>query len=399
METIIPVICDRCREEGLAGEGPFTDIRGLLEFEPVKRRPHVNGWKEEHQRAFIAALALTGSPRQAAQSLGRWPSGAEQLRKGKGGRSFAEAWEAALELYREREFFRIKDNLADLARQQEQRDDIPLATTHLRALPPPSPPLPRAGEGRGEGLSVEEAWEQHGELWPEDYEPPVAKELTDALFGKFILKLREERKARLAGRIAEADFYLRQISFFEVALELVNEDTYNAFANLRRGDVHLTDIAETDGTRHLDRLRRRTWLELELERIGESPSALAGAPGSGPSGGRFDPDAGDSAQAERGEGEGRVANDNPLALDLFPRPTLKYHEGFATQPSTHHGPYAHPAEGYDEASWAELDERERRDAYEEQHARAAAEEQVKWEAEMLHWVERTKAGKLGREWD
>ena len=384
--TPIPVICDRCREEGMAGEDPFTAIRDLLHFEPVKRRAHVNGWKEEHQRAFIAALALTGSPRQAAHALGRWPNGAEQLRKSKGGRSFAEAWESALELYREREFFRIKDNLSALAKQQEQRDDIPLATTHLRALPPPSPPLPRAGEGRGEGLSPEEAWERHGELWPEDYEPPVAKELTDALFAKFILKLRAERRARLAGRIAEADFYLRQISFFEVALELVHEDTFIAFQDLRRGDCHLVHIAETDGTRHLDRIRRRTWLELELERIGENPSPLAGEGGA-------------HASAWEGEGATEDSPHNPFALDLFPRHTLKYHDGFATQPSTHHGPYAHPAEGYDEASWAELDQHERRDAYEDQHARAAAEEQVKWEAEMLHWVERTAADKLGREHD
>jgi len=350
MDTRIPVICDRCRDEGTAGDDPFAQIRDLLEFEPVPRRAHVNGWTPELQRAFIAALALTGSPNQAARTLGRWASGAEQLRKGKGGRSFADAWQSALELHREREFFRIKDSLAALAEQQAERDEIPLAATHLKALPPPSRIEPP-------------------DLWPEDYEPPVAKELTDALFAKFILKLRSERKARLAGRIAEADFYLRQISFFEVALELVNEDTFIAFQDLRRGDFHLVDIAETDGTRCLDRLRRRTWLELELERLPDSDDE----PGEGPH--------------------------DPLALDLFPSHTLKNHGGFSTQPSWNHGPYAHPAEGHDAASWAGLDQHERRDAYEAQHARAAAEEQVKWEAEMLHWAERAAADKLGPEDD
>jgi hypothetical protein len=144
---LIPVICDRCRAEGTAGDDPFTAIRDLLTFEPVSRRAHVNNWTAEHQRAFVAALAMTGSPRQAARALGRHAFGAEQLRSAKGGKSFAEAWDAALELYRERELFRIKDNLAGLAEQQQARDEGGLPTSHLRALPAPSS---RRGEGWGE---------------------------------------------------------------------------------------------------------------------------------------------------------------------------------------------------------------------------------------------------------
>jgi hypothetical protein len=137
METIIiPVICDRCREEGIAGDDPFTAIRDLLAFEPVQRRAHVNNWTAEHQRAFVAALALTGSPNQAARAIGRHAFGAEQLKMAKGGRGFADACEAALDLYRERELYRIRESLSGLAEQQEQRDHV-LAQTHLRALPPP----------------------------------------------------------------------------------------------------------------------------------------------------------------------------------------------------------------------------------------------------------------------
>ena len=101
MSAPIPVICDRCRAEGGAGDDPFTGIADLLTFDPVPRRAHVNNWTAEHQRMFIAALALTGSPRQAARALGRHAFGAEQLRDAKGGRGFADAWDAALELYRE----------------------------------------------------------------------------------------------------------------------------------------------------------------------------------------------------------------------------------------------------------------------------------------------------------
>ena len=129
----IPVICDKCRAEGMAGDEAFSGVPDLLDFEPVQRRARSDGWKPEHQRAFIAALALTGSPRQAARTIGKHEFGAQRLRQARGGRSFAAAWDAAEDLYRERERERIHANLKDLA---DQRDDSP---------------SPLAGEGRGEG--------------------------------------------------------------------------------------------------------------------------------------------------------------------------------------------------------------------------------------------------------
>ncbi len=125
MNTPIPVICDRCRAEGSAGGGDFAEIRDLLAFEPVQRRAHVNNWTAEHQRAFIAALAITGSARAAARAIGRHAFGAEQLRTAKGGRSFADAWDAALELARERELSRMHENLEALAANAAQpRDEL-----------------------------------------------------------------------------------------------------------------------------------------------------------------------------------------------------------------------------------------------------------------------------------
>jgi hypothetical protein len=157
MDTItIPVICDRCRAEGAAGHDPFTAIADLLTFDPVQRRSHVNNWTAEHQRAFVAALAITGSPRQAARAIGRHAFGADQIKMAKGGRGFADACQAALELYREREMLRIKEGLSGLAEQAEERDG--LAQTHLRALPPPFP-SPFAGESQSDGDDGEE--EEH----------------------------------------------------------------------------------------------------------------------------------------------------------------------------------------------------------------------------------------------
>jgi hypothetical protein len=132
----IPVICDACRATGMAGDEAFSAIPDILAFDPVQRRAHANGWSAEHQRAFIAALAVTGSPRQAARAIGRHAFGAEQLRSARGGRSFSAAWDAALDLARERENQRIHANLAELARANEDRDPHGLPLPEPRRAPP-----------------------------------------------------------------------------------------------------------------------------------------------------------------------------------------------------------------------------------------------------------------------
>ena len=115
----IPVVCDTCRAAGHAGDPVFSAIPDILDFTPVPRRARVNNWTPEHQRAFIAALAITGSPRQAARALGRHAFGAEQLRRASGGKSFSDAWDAAMDLARERELARVHANLADLSAEQQ----------------------------------------------------------------------------------------------------------------------------------------------------------------------------------------------------------------------------------------------------------------------------------------
>ena len=115
----VPVVCDKCRAEGMASDPMFMGIPEILNFEPVPRRAHVNGWSAEHQRAFIAAVAITGSAKKAAATIGRHAFGAEQLRKARGGRGFSEAWDAALDIARERELARMYENLADLKTSDE----------------------------------------------------------------------------------------------------------------------------------------------------------------------------------------------------------------------------------------------------------------------------------------
>lgn len=111
----IPVICDTCRAQGHAGAGDFAGIADILNFEPVPRRTQVNNWTPELQRAFIAALAITGSAKRAGKAIGRHEIGAEKLRKARGGKGFDEAWDAAIDLYREREQAKLHDQMAELS--------------------------------------------------------------------------------------------------------------------------------------------------------------------------------------------------------------------------------------------------------------------------------------------
>jgi hypothetical protein len=111
----VPVICDQCRAEGEASGDGFEQVADILDFEPVPRRRHVNGWTPEHQRAFIAVLAMTGSSWLAAKKVRRHHFGAEKLRDAPGGKGFRQAWDAAIEIARDRELARLRSDMAGLS--------------------------------------------------------------------------------------------------------------------------------------------------------------------------------------------------------------------------------------------------------------------------------------------
>lgn len=79
-------------------ERPSSEPCKALAFTPVPRaKDRSNGWKPEVQRAFIEALADTGSVKAACKAVGRTDHGAYQLRRHPDGAEFAAAWEAALD--------------------------------------------------------------------------------------------------------------------------------------------------------------------------------------------------------------------------------------------------------------------------------------------------------------
>ena len=65
-------------------------------FTPVPRKARYDGWTDERQQAFIAALAETGSVTAACRRINMSTTGAYQLRMAEGAEGFRAAWDAAL---------------------------------------------------------------------------------------------------------------------------------------------------------------------------------------------------------------------------------------------------------------------------------------------------------------
>lgn len=63
---------------------------------PVLRKRRADGWSPRRQRDFIAALADTGSVREAAKTVHMSPRSCYRLRREPGAENFAAAWDAAI---------------------------------------------------------------------------------------------------------------------------------------------------------------------------------------------------------------------------------------------------------------------------------------------------------------
>jgi hypothetical protein len=81
-----------------------------IKFTPVPRlRNRRNGWTEERQRQFIAALAECGSVSRAARAVGMTPRSAYRLLDADGADGFARAWDQAIDIGIERMRFAALD--------------------------------------------------------------------------------------------------------------------------------------------------------------------------------------------------------------------------------------------------------------------------------------------------
>jgi hypothetical protein len=79
---------------------PVTDPAAMLDpladYVPAQLAHRRNGWTADRQRRFLAILAETGSVSLAADGTGIAPRSAYRLRAHPAGKTFSEAWDAAL---------------------------------------------------------------------------------------------------------------------------------------------------------------------------------------------------------------------------------------------------------------------------------------------------------------
>jgi hypothetical protein len=207
------------------------ELAGLLDFDPAPRKVNrPDGWSPERQRRFIQLIVETGSPQRAAVAMGKVLSGVEYVYRGEESEGFRGAWDRAVAIVRIREERR-------LARLTHEAVKEP---PHRRALPPPTrAPVNDAGNAPA---SRDEQWE-----------------MMLKLFERYARKLQCERRARRAGDIAAADFYLRQATWMEVCLEVGGLQRVLEHADI--GGTNVLAVAETPLSRILDDIRRAMWSE------------------------------------------------------------------------------------------------------------------------------------------
>jgi len=203
---------------------------------------------------------------------------------------------------------------------------VSAAAAGAAAWTPPALPWSRAASRNRPGLPAPPP-----EPTPEE-EREAALDFIDEMVRKYVLKLRQERSARLEGRIVEADFYLRQITWLEVALDCTSDDAWAILTERRKGGHRLIDIAQSPMSRLLDEARRGHWAQCGDPPRPEHPRA-------------------DLLEHDAGVG-------------IEPPETIKA---------------AH-----------ELTQKEQARLYEERHARDARE-QIEWEAEARQDYERRRA--------
>ena len=238
------------------------------DFTPVPRKYRHDGWTPERQKAFIEALAATGSVSHAARAVNMAKEGAYQLRLHPQAASFRAAWEAALDHGVQR--------LVDVT-MERAIDGVPvpivhkgevvgerrvyndrLAMFHMRHRLP----------GRYGALNPPRAGTRHPDTAAREAEEAMTDEEREAaqldmlgqIFALYDAKVRTERQARLEGDLVEADFALRQLTHIEVLLEaggaaqaLIDRVNRDPFAQDSR-DVYATRLTDM-----LDEIRREAW--------------------------------------------------------------------------------------------------------------------------------------------
>lgn len=101
MSHIAPIPAPDATPATTSETTPALDAHGhdpaAYDWVPVLKKRRKDGWSPDKQRAFIEALADTGSVATAAQRVGMSESSAYRLRRAPGAEAFDRAWSAAID--------------------------------------------------------------------------------------------------------------------------------------------------------------------------------------------------------------------------------------------------------------------------------------------------------------
>ncbi|WP_052507848.1 hypothetical protein [Sphingomonas hengshuiensis] len=215
------------------------------DFTPVPRKYRFDGWTVERQRAFIAALAATGSVTAAARRVGMAKEGAYQMRLQPEAASFRAAWEAALDagvralsdiaveramegvpvpvFYKgeqcgERRWYNDRLLMFVLRHHDPERYGPPAAlprgTRHAETIAREAAKNCPVCRQRREDEAKAEALRNDPAAEPSAADKAILKSMMD----NYAAKVRNERHLRLSGQIVAADFTVRQLTHIELIL-------------------------------------------------------------------------------------------------------------------------------------------------------------------------------------
>ena len=221
MKDRTPVICDRCRAAGYLGEGRFSGMKPLLDFTPVPRKTRRHdGWTPERQRGFIEALARSGSVSHAAMAVNMAKEGAYQLRFHEEAGEFNAAWDKALEFgtcilsdaAMDRAIHGVPVPIFHQGKQVGERRTFNerLTMWQLQHRKPEK-------YGKAPGKDTRSWKTQQREEW--ESRDADRKRFIEMLLIHYQNRVHMEQLERDRGHIEAADFYLRQLTHFEILLE------------------------------------------------------------------------------------------------------------------------------------------------------------------------------------
>ncbi len=211
--------------------------RPVRDFTPVPRKYRFDGWTADRQRAFIAALAQTGSVTAAARRINMSTEGAYHLRRQPGAESFAAAWADALDhgvqsltdlaIDRAREGTPVpifwKGEQVGERRRYNDRLLMFILRHHLPARYGADARPLRDGTKHPDTIARETKEAEKAERLARQNDEAENKRLFAQILRQYEVKVIQERRYRLEGRVVAADSALRQLSFMELVMVVGGE--------------------------------------------------------------------------------------------------------------------------------------------------------------------------------